>query len=199
MQFESSRRVAAGACAARKKRGANDQFWHICAVARKAEDPLLTVGWREWVVLPELSPEGIKAKIDTGARTGALHAFDIELFSREGRDFVRFGVHPIQGSSRSAAVVEQAVVGFRKVRSSTGHAEQRPVIRTPVEICGQRYQIDVTLTSRDEMGFRLLIGRAALRGRFVVDPGRSFVGSRKKGPRSAKTKGEGNSSVGKKS
>jgi hypothetical protein len=119
-----------------------------------------------------------KAKIDTGARTCALHAFNLAVFSRDGDWFVRFDVHPAQRTSDGSTTVERPVVEFRRVRSSTGHAERRPVIRTPIQLGQQCFDVDITLTSRDEMGFRMLIGRAALRKRFVVDPARSFLGHR---------------------
>lgn len=135
------------------------------------------IGWREWVLLPELGVGPIKAKIDTGARTCALHAFAMQPFERDGRDWVRFEIHPHQRSARDATTVEAAVTEHRHVRSSSGTRELRPVIRTMVELGGKRFPIDLTLTRRDEMGFRMLVGRHATRGRFVVDPGRSYLGS----------------------
>jgi hypothetical protein len=127
------------------------------------------------VVLPGLSPIPLKAKIDTGARTSSLHAFGLSIQERNGEPWIEFEVHPIQRSRAKATRVEYPVEGFRRVRSSTGHSEQRPVIRTPIRLGGQDFEIDVTLTSRDEMGFRMLVGRAAIRRRFWVDAGRSYL------------------------
>ena len=141
--------------------------------SKPKERPL--VGWREWVALPELSSLPLKAKVDTGARTSTLHAFDLSLGKRNGELWVEFEVHPVQRSRAHAARVAVPVVGLRRVRSSTGHSEQRPVIRTPIRIGDHYYEIDVTLTSRDEMGFRMLVGRAAIRRRFWVDAGRSYL------------------------
>ncbi len=133
------------------------------------------IGWREWVTLPELCPDPIKAKIDTGARTSSLHAFDLSVQGDVDDAHVRFQIHPIQRSARSAVEVCCPVVGFRRVRPSTGTAELRPLIRTPLLIGGHRFEIEITLTSRDAMGFRMLLGRSAIRRKFTVDPGHSFL------------------------
>ena len=133
------------------------------------------LGWREWVALPDLGVAAIKTKVDTGARTSVLHAFRLHEFTDSDHPWVRFEIHPEQRSARSSLTVECPVAGYRKVRSSTGHVQTRPVIRTSIELAGQRWPIDVTLTSRDEMGFRMLIGRAAIKGRFLVDPSRSYL------------------------
>ncbi len=124
--------------------------------------------------MPDLCPTAIKAKVDTGARTSSLHAFGLDVSSNELPALATFEVHPLQRSSNSATQVEVKVEEFRVVRSSSGHAELRPVIRTPVRIGSHEFEIDLTLTSRDEMGFRMLLGRAAIRRRFLVDPGRSY-------------------------
>jgi hypothetical protein len=139
-----------------------------------------TVGWREWVRLPELGVRRIKAKIDTGARSSSIHAFDVERFRRAGREMVRFRVHPMQRSTKRTVVAEAELVDERKVRSSSGKAELRPVIVTEVELLGLRFPIEVTLAKRDAMGFRMLLGRQAVRRRFLVDPGRSYLGGRPK-------------------
>lgn len=135
------------------------------------------IGWREWVALPDLGVERIKAKVDTGARTSALHAFRIEGFERDGRPWARFDVHPNQRSTAGAIVSEAPLVDRRAVRSSSGRAEHRWVVRTTLEIGGVRWPIELTLTRRDAMGFRMLLGRQALRGRALVDPGRSWLAS----------------------
>ena len=132
------------------------------------------IGWREWLTLPALGIVAIKAKIDTGARSSSLHAFGLETYEKAGKTFVRFEVHPLQRNTRLAVSAEAEVSEFRKVRSSSGETSLRPVILTEVAMLGQRWPIELTLANRDEMGFRMLLGRQAVRGRFVVDPGRSY-------------------------
>lgn len=134
-----------------------------------------TIGWREWVALPDLKISLIKAKIDTGARSSALHAHDVEVIRRRGREVVRFKIHPLQRETAHEVQAEAELVDERWVRSSSGHRMRRPVILTTVEINGQQWPIELTLTSRDEMGFRMLLGRQAMRKRFLVDPARSFL------------------------
>lgn len=133
------------------------------------------IGWREWVTLPGLCETPIKAKVDTGARTSSLHAFDLTVKSRDGAPWAHFEIQPMQKSRKKRTSVSSRVRGYKNVRSSTGHSQRRPVIRTTVRIGQQEFPIDVTLTSRDEMGFRMLLGRAAVRSRFWVDPGRSYL------------------------
>ncbi len=127
------------------------------------------------MLLPDLCSVPMKAKVDTGARTSSLHAFDLTIEEREDTAIARFEIHPEQRSSRSPVTVAWPVAEFRRVRSSTGHAEVRPVVRASMVLGGHQYPIDITLTSRDAMGFRMLLGRAAIRKRFVVDAGRSFL------------------------
>lgn len=141
----------------------------------KVKPPLPAVGWREWLALPELGIERIKVKVDTGARTSALHAFDVESFERDGCTWVRFLVHPIQKDFDTTVETEAPLVDRRHVRSSSGKATLRPVIRTTVRLGTELWPIELTLVRRDVMGFRMLLGRQALRRRFVVDPGRSFL------------------------
>jgi hypothetical protein len=136
------------------------------------------IGWREWVALPDLGVTRIKAKIDTGARSSALHAFDLEQFRRRGRDMVRFAVHTLQRSNKRVIVAEAEMLDERIVRSSNGVHALRPVILTRVELLGEIWPIEMTLASRDEMGFRMLLGRQAVRGKFLIDPGRSYLGGR---------------------
>lgn len=137
------------------------------------------IGWREWLALPSVGILAIKAKIDTGARSSALHAFDIEMFQRETKPMVRFRVHPWQRSDEGMIVAEAPLAGQRFVRNSGGVQTLRPVIITEVELAGRRWPIEVTLTARDAMGFRMLLGREAIRRRFWVDPGRSYLAGRR--------------------
>lgn len=128
---------------------------------------------------PDLGVEAIKAKVDTGARTSALHAFDLTEFRRDGETWARFEIHPRQRRSRPAVEVELPLVGRRRVRDSGGRVEERPVVETPISLLGKCWPIEITLTRRDVMGFRMLLGRTAIRGRFVVDPGRSYYGGKR--------------------
>lgn len=141
---------------------------------RTPRDPLV-VGWREWVSLPELGIPRIKAKIDTGARTSALHAYDVRFVRRGGKRIVKFRVHPEQKNSRVVVEAEGVWLEERKVRSSSGTETVRPVIRTELQVGDRRWPMELTLTRRDAMGFRLLLGRQALKGRCLVDPGSSFL------------------------
>ena len=143
-----------------------------------SSSPQVTAGWREWVRLSGLGVRHVKAKLDTGARTSALHAFELTEFQRDGADWVRFSVHPWQRSAEDAVLVECPVHDRRVVRSSTGHEQERVVILTDLELAGRTITTEITLTRRDEMGFRLLIGREALRQGFVVDASHSYLGGR---------------------
>ena len=137
------------------------------------------VGWREWVTLPDAGVPWIKAKIDTGARTSSIHAFDVEEFrDDDGTDWVRFGVRPWQESDEDAVVVERPVHDRRTVRSSSGHSDERIVVLMDVVLHGRTRTVEMTLSNRDEMGFRMLIGREALRDGFLVAAGESFLGGR---------------------
>ena len=132
------------------------------ASGKKRRTPPEVLGWREWASLPDLGVDAIKVKLDTGARTSSLHAFDLTHFERSGHRMVRFEVHPVQRSAEDAVLVEALVVDERWVRNSGGGRELRPVIETTVRIGGRAWPIELTLTRRDEMGFRMLleIGRA---------------------------------------
>ncbi|TVQ93020.1 MAG: ATP-dependent zinc protease [Chromatiaceae bacterium] len=143
---------------------------------------LLTLGWREWVALPELDLPLLKAKVDTGARTSALHAFELSLFRVARQDWVRFAVHPIQGRGNLIVRCRAPLVDQRDVTDSGGHRELRPVIATRLRIAGQDWPVELTLTDRDPMRFRMLIGRTALAGRALVDVRRSFVSGRPADP-----------------
>ncbi len=125
--------------------------------------------------MPRISAAEIKAKIDTGARTSALHALDLRIDDGDDGPVAAFEVHPHQRSRADATAVTHPVHEFRDVRSSTGHLERRPVIVTPVVLGAATFDLELTLTGRDQMGFRMLLGRVALRRRFLVDPGRSYL------------------------
>jgi hypothetical protein len=155
--------------------------------ARRPDRPAL--GWREWITLPDWHVDYLKAKVDTGARTSSLHAFDLTWFERDESPWVRFEVHPWQRSTEGASPVEAPVVATREIRSSSGDIDRRPVVHTSLTVGGANFQAEITLTRRDEMGFRMLIGREAIRNRFVVDPGVSYLGGRP--PKTVRMKNRG--------
>lgn len=138
-----------------------------------------TLGWREWVSLPSLQVKKIKAKIDSGAKTSALHAENIEYFTRKKARWVRFKIYPLQNSKKNGVKVSAPLIDERKVKSSVGHETLRPVIEALLSIGAQKWLIELTLVNRDLMGFRMLIGRQALKGHFLIDPGKSFLQSKK--------------------
>ncbi len=133
------------------------------------------IGWREWVALPELGIPFVKAKIDTGARTSALHAYFVEPYIKDGVRMVRFGIHPIQRNDAVEVVCTAPVKDLRRVTDSGGHQEDRYVIETPVRLGDAEWRIEITLTNRDTMLFRMLLGRRAIRRSFLVASGKSFL------------------------
>ena len=134
-----------------------------------------TIGWREWIQLPELKLPEIKAKIDTGARTSCLHAFSVEPFEKNGCEWVRFGIHPHQEDIDTEVFCEAKVFDKRTVTDSGGHKEERYVIKTDIILADQNWPIEITLTNRDTMLFRMLLGRTAMENKIVVNPGKSFL------------------------
>jgi hypothetical protein len=139
------------------------------------KDTRLILGWREWASLPDLNVPAIKVKVDTGAKTSAIHAFDVERFKRNGNDFLRFGVHPLQKITNLLIECEARLIDERLVSDSGGHSEMRYVIETPLEICQHRWYVEFTMTNRDSMSFRVLLGRRAMENRAIVDPDASFL------------------------
>src|SRR4051812_44522724 len=134
------------------------------------------VGWREWVGMPGIGLPWLKAKVDTGARTSSLHAEDVEEFDRDGEPWVRFTLHPWQDAADDPRTIECAVHDRRSVRSSSGHVTKRFVVRLDLALGGRTVPAEVTLSKRDRMGFRMLIGRGALRGAYVAAPAGSSAG-----------------------
>jgi hypothetical protein len=138
------------------------------------------LGWREWVSLPEFGIEWIKAKVDTGARTSALHAFDVNMDESSGRRIVKFSIHPKQKDLSQVIECQAPLLEEREVRDSGGHSELRYVIETQIKIGKTHHTVEFTLTNRDTMGFRMLIGRTAMKGYYLVDPGKSFLTRKRK-------------------
>jgi hypothetical protein len=149
--------------------------------ARHKKDPRLlpVIGWREWVRMPELGIDFIKVKVDTGARTSSLHAFDLKEVVRDGIVYVQFMIHPEQRRAHPTIPAELPLLARRRVRDSGGKAELRPVVKTMIDLHGQRWPIELTLTRRDTMGFRMLLGRQAIRGHFMVNPGGSYCAGKR--------------------
>ena len=136
---------------------------------------VVTVGWREWLLLPDLKLPWIKAKIDTGAKTSSLHAFSVEEFIKNEKVWVRFGIHPHQDDLETEIYCEAELIDKRVVSDSGGHAEERYVIMTDVVMAKQTWPIEITLTNRDTMRFRFLLGRTAMRHKIIVDPAASYL------------------------
>lgn len=150
---------------------------------KRTREPKMIIGWREWLALPDLGVPAIKAKVDTGAKTSALHAFDISPFEQGGDRFVSFSVHPLQGNDDVVIQCTAPLVDRRKVTSSSGQSQRRYVIATTLQVAGRSWSIELTLTNRDVMKFRMLLGRDAMKGRLIVDPQLSLQAGEKHGNR----------------
>jgi hypothetical protein len=137
------------------------------------KDQLMQVGWKEWGSLLELNTPFIKVKIDTGAKTSALHAYDVEVFDQDGIEYVRFTIHPIQNNDVIVRKCSARIMDIRKIKSSSGHSEDRIVIRSPITIGGRTWDIDITLTNRDIMNHRMLLGREAMQ-ELLVYPQKTY-------------------------
>jgi len=135
----------------------------------------VVLGWREWLSLPDLGIESIKAKVDSGARTSALHTFELETFEEDGVAKVRFAIHPFQHDSSVIKTCVATLIDERTVTDSGGHKELRPVILTPVCLGDVTKDIEVTLTNRENMKFRMLLGRTAMSGNCTIDPEKSYL------------------------
>ena len=135
----------------------------------------MVAGWREWLSMPELDIRAIKVKLDTGARTSALHATRIKPFQRDGEAWISFQINPVQRGRKIAIDCEARVVSQRTVRSSSGQQEERYVIKTVIHLGGKKRTIEITLTNRDQMGFRMLLGRSAMKRWLIVDSSKSFL------------------------
>ena len=149
-------------------------------MSQGAHRQLPSIGWREWVSLPSLGIAAIQAKIDTGAQTSALHASDIEIVEGEGARRLRFRVFPRRRDTKNSQLVEAPLLDQRIVRSSNGQEELRFVVQASLSVLGEEWPIELGVTAREAMSFRLLIGRNALADRFVVDPAARFLGGRRK-------------------
>jgi len=136
---------------------------------------MLTIGWKEWCSLKKLGIEKIKAKIDTGAKTSSLHAFNMREYTERGTPYLAFDVHPLQKDEKTVVHCACPLSDRRYVRTSCGHRELRNVIRTPLTLGGKTWEIELTLNNRDKMGFRMLLGREALSGKAVVNCREAFL------------------------
>lgn len=143
--------------------------------AKKKKRPRMTIGWREWAAFPDLGVDRVIAKIDTGAKTSAIHAFRVKEVEIDGTLYVEFYLHPRRRRRKPEVFCRAPVADKRTIRSSNGREEERYVIETRLRLGERVWKIELTLTNRDAMGFRLLIGRDALRRKFIVDPGASYL------------------------
>jgi hypothetical protein len=142
---------------------------------------LMEVGWREWLALPEFGIEGIKSKVDTGARTSALHAFAIKPFKKGGKHWLRFDLHPLQNREDVVVSCHAEVKDIRWITDSGGHRERRYIIVTSIILGEKCWPIEIALTNRDNMRFRMLLGRTAMHNRLLVNPAKSYLADKNQG------------------
>ena len=142
---------------------------------KKRKRLLPLIGWREWAAFPEIGVDRIKAKIDTGAKTSAVHAFRIRVVEKNGGEWAEFRLHPVQKRKTPEIKCAAPIIDRRRIRSSNGAVEERLIIRTTLRLGEREWPVDLSLAARDEMGFRLLLGRDALRRKFMIDPSASFL------------------------
>jgi ribosomal protein S6--L-glutamate ligase len=142
--------------------------------ADKHQGQKIWVGWQEWCALSKFGIGAIKAKMDTGAKTSAIHAFDIKPFKHHGTLHVSFALCPLQANQHVVRVCSAEVVDQRWIMSSNGHKENRYVIQTPISLADKTWNIELTLSDRDPLKFRLLLGRTALAERLVIDPSKKL-------------------------
>lgn len=135
----------------------------------------LIIGWREWVTFPDFGGVRVKAKIDTGARTSALHASDITPFEKDGQRMVAFDIHPRPGSIEPAVSCVAPLIAYRRIRNSGGQDTFRYIIKTSIDIGNQIWPIEISLTRRDRLQLRMLLGRTALGNRYLIDPVKSYL------------------------
>ncbi len=145
------------------------------AKPREQNTPPHVIGWREWVAFPELGVDNIIAKMDTGAKSSVIHAFSIKEVEIKGVRSVEFHLHPAQGTNTPEIFCRAPVIGQRTIRSSNGQTEQRYVIQTQIQLGEKNLEIELTLSNRAEMDYRLLLGRDALREKYIVDPNASYL------------------------
>jgi ribosomal protein S6--L-glutamate ligase len=133
-------------------------------------EPKMVIGSDEWCAFPSLNIPAIKARVDSGAKTSSMHAINILRFTRESKNWVSFEVHPLQKNRKVTVHCEAPLIDQRIIKSSSGDKEQRPVIRVPLSLGEKSWEVEVTLTNRDSMGYRMLLGREAMNGRILIDP-----------------------------
>jgi hypothetical protein len=148
----------------------------------------VSIGWKEWLALPGLGIPAIKAKIDTGARSSALHTFYLQEFEQDGRLMVKFGVHPLQRRDDIEIHCQAPVIDRRRVKDSGGHGEDRYFVETMAVLGPVRWPVQVSLTNRDNMMFRMLLGRKALEGRFAIYAEQRYLNGRALGKRAYQSK-----------
>lgn len=142
---------------------------------KTTKQPKLISGWREWAQLPDLNVEYIKVKIDTGAKTSSLHAFDLKTYTDGGREWLQFDIRPFQDNETITHTCRSPIVDHRWITSSSGHKQKRFIIETTLTLGEYSSLIEISIANRDEMGFRMLVGRNAPKGRILVDPSHSFL------------------------